>query len=229
MATHLLTGSGSGIGKALARRLCDRGDVLFLIARNEKRASELASGFEGAQVIVADLSDPAGLADTLRSQPLPDRLESLVHLAGVVDLGSVADLSTDVWRETLDVNLVTPAELTRIFLPALRAARGHVVFVNSGAGLAAHSQWGAYAASKHGLRALADSLREEERERGVRVTSIYPGRVATAMQAKVHEQEGKDYDPSHWIDPSSVATTILAAMDLPDDAEVTDLSLRPGP
>ena len=112
-------------------------------------------------------------------------------------------------------------------LPALRAARGTVVLVNSGAGLFAHPQWSAYAASKHGLRAFADSLRGEEAAHGVRVSSVSPGRTATPMQEKVHAQEGKDYDPSQWIDPATVAAAILQALDLPDDAVLTDLSLTP--
>ena len=86
--------------------------------------------------------------------------------------------------------------LTRLCLPAVRAARGTVVFLNSGAGQVAHPHWSAYAASKFGLRALADSLRAEEQAHGVRVTTVYPGRTATPMQQKVHQQEGKDYDLS---------------------------------
>lgn len=62
----------------------------------------------------------------------------------------------------------------------------------------------------------------------MRVTSVYPGRTASPMQAKVHAQEGKEYDPSKWIDPESVATAILTAVDLPRDAEINDLSVRPG-
>ncbi len=129
----------------------------------------------------------------------------------------------------MDVNVLAPAELTRLCLPALRASRGHVVLVNSGAGLRANPGWSSYAASKHALRALADSLRGEERQSGVRVTSIFPGRVATAMQAKVHDQEGKEYDPSDWIAPESVATAVLTALDLPRDAEMTDVTVSPGP
>ena len=63
---------------------------------------------------------------------------------------------------------------------------------------------------------------------GVRVTSVYPGRTASPLQAKVHRQEGKDYDPGRWIDPESVATTVVMALDLPRDAEVNVLSVRPG-
>jgi NADP-dependent 3-hydroxy acid dehydrogenase YdfG len=104
-----------------------------------------------------------------------------------------------------------------------------VVFVNSSAGLRANPDWSAYAASKHGLRALADSLRAEEAASGVRVTSVYPGRTATAMQERVHAQEGKEYDPADWIKAESVASAVVAALDLPRDAEMTDVTVRPGP
>ncbi|WP_206051851.1 SDR family oxidoreductase [Nocardioides ferulae] len=223
--THLLTGAGSGIGAELADRLSERGDRLVLVARSAERAAELEQRFAGASTLVADLADPT----TIEQLALPARLESVVHAAGVVELGPVAELSTAAWVEQTTVNLVAPAALTRAALPALRAARGTVVLVNSGAGLAAHPQWAAYAASKHGLRALADSLRAEEAPHGVRVTSVYPGRTATAMQRKVHEQEGKAYDPADWIRPGTVADAVLQVLDLPRDATLTDVTVRPGP
>ena len=102
-----------------------------------------------------------------------------------------------------------------------------MVLVNSGAGLFAHPQWSAYAASKHGLRAFADALRAEELEHGVRVTSVYPGRTATPMQAKVHEQEGKAYDAADWIQPGTVVDAILHVLDLPGDATIPDLTIKP--
>lgn len=224
MGTHLITGAGSGIGAVVAARLAGRGQDLVLLARSEHRAKELAERFPGSATLVADLADPESLAG-LR---LPERLDSALHIAGVVELGPVAELAAGAWARTLAANLASPAELTRLALPALRAARGHVVFVNSGAGLNAHAQWGAYAASKHGLRALADALRQEEHGNGVRVTSVYPGRTATPMQEKVHSAEGREYDPDDWIAPESVATVVLAALDLPRDAELTDVTVRPG-
>ena len=229
MATHLVTGAGSGIGAAVVRRLMERGDELVLVARSASRGDELIAQFPGSRALVADLENPAGIGDALREQGLPARLDSLLHVAGVVELGAVSEMAADLWGQTLGVNLLAPAELTRVALPALRTARGQVLFVNSGSGLRANPQWAAYAASKHGLRALAEALRGEERANGVRVSSIYPGRTATAMQQKVHDQEGKEYDPSDWIDPESVATTILVALDLPRDAELTDLVVRPTP
>ncbi|MGW7364590.1 SDR family oxidoreductase [Streptomyces sp. NPDC054841] len=228
MATHLITGAGSGIGAAVARRLHERGDELVLLARDAGRAKELAAAYPGSRTLVGDLGTPDRLSWAFSHQTMPERLDSLLHIAGIVDLGRVGDLTPKTWQAQLNVNLVAPAELTRLVLPQLRVSQGTVVFVNSGAGLNAHAEWGAYAASKHGLKALADSLRQEEKANGVRVTSVYPGRTASPMQAKVHQQEGKEYDASKWIDPGSVATTILMALDLPRDAEVNDLTVRPG-
>ena len=227
MPVHLITGAGSGIGAIVARRLIERGDQVVLLVRDAGRARQLAERFPGGQTLVGDLSNPGRLSWALSKQPLPERIDSLIHVAGIVDLGDVADLPPSLWERQLAVNLVGPAELTRLLLPVLRVSRGRVVFVNSGAGLHAHAGWSAYAASKHGLKALADSLRAEEAQHGVRVTSVYPGRTATPMQEKVHQQEGREYDAARYIDPESVATTILLALDLPDDAHLTDLTVRP--
>ncbi|WP_460795110.1 SDR family oxidoreductase [Microbacterium sp. GXF0217] len=228
MAVHLLTGAGSGIGAVLARRLLDRGDEVIVLARDIGRAREISASLPGAGTLVGDLANPGRLSWALSKQQLPDRIDALVHVAGVVDLGAVADVPVSLWEHQLAVNLMAPAELTRLMLPVLRVSRGQVVFVNSGAGLHAHAGWSAYAASKHGLKALADSLRAEEAEHGIRVTSVYPGRTATPMQARVHQQEGAEYEPERFIDPESVATTILAALDLPRDADITDVTVRPG-
>lgn len=223
MATHLLTGAGSGIGAVLAERLLERGDELVVLARSTERAHDLREELPGSTVLVADLADPAAL----EGLELPGPLDSVVHAAGVVELGPVAELTTADWQSQLAVNLLSPAVLTRVALPALRAARGTVVFVNSGAGLFAHPQWSAYAASKFGLRALADALRAEEQEHGVRVTTVYPGRTATPMQQKVHQQEGKEYDADAWIDPATVVDAVLHVLDLPGDATLSELTIRP--
>jgi NAD(P)-dependent dehydrogenase (short-subunit alcohol dehydrogenase family) len=228
-STHLITGAGSGIGAALVGALHERGDALVLLARNGERADDLAATYPGATTLVADLADPPGLERALAEADLPDSLDSVVHVAGAVDLAPLAELDLADWQRQLDVNLTAPALVTRAALPALRAARGLVLFVNSGAGLAAHPDWSAYAASKFGLRALADALRGEEKPHGVRVTTVFPGRTATPMQEKVHLQEGRDYDASAWIDPRTVAATILHVLDLPRDATVPEVSVHPAP
>ncbi len=227
--THLLTGAGSGIGRLVAERLHARGDRLILVARDAARGEELHAAFDGAQIVVADLRHPEALAGALAAVDLPERVDAVVHCAGVVGLGPVGELPLEAWTSQLAVNLIAPAELTRLVLPRVRAARGQFVFVNSGAGLNARPGWSAYGATKHGLKALADALRGEEAAHGVRVTSVYPGRTATPMQAEVHRQEGAEYVAGDFIAPESVATAILTALDLPRDAVISDLSVRPGP
>ena len=221
---HLITGAGSGIGAALARALHERGDELWLLARSASRAAELSNAFPGARTIVADLADLDALAGL---EGLPERLDSLHHIAGVVELEPVAALDPASLRAQIDVNLVAPMLLTRACLPALRATRGLVVVANSSAGLTASATWSAYAASKFGIRAFADALRAEEQAHGVRVTTVYPSRTATPMQHKVHEQEGKVYDERLWIQPETVAATILHVLDLPPDATIPEVTIRP--
>ncbi|MGW4803800.1 SDR family oxidoreductase [Kitasatospora sp. NPDC004272] len=228
MGVHLITGAGSGIGAVVADKLTARGEELWLLVRDARRAAQLRERYPDARTLVGDLDDPAKLSWAFGHQALPVELDSLLHVAGVVELGTVAETPVKAWQHQLNVNAVAPAELTRLLLPSLRLARGHVVFVNSGAGLRADPTWGSYAASKFAVRALADALRQEEHANGVRVTSVYPGRTATPMQQKVHQQEGLAYDPERWIAPESVATAVLTAIDLPRDAEITEITVRPG-
>ncbi len=96
--------------------------------------------------------------------------------------------------------MVAVAELTRLVLPALRAAGGTVVFVNSGAGRRAAAPGGSYAASKHALVAVAEALRLEEPQ--VRVTTVFPGRVATDTQRELRAYEGDEYDAGDYLQPT---------------------------
>lgn len=227
---HLvITGAGSGIGQAVADRLHARGDALYLLARTAESAERVARRFPGARTFVADLGDPGGLADAVPFDELPGELDGLLHVAGVLRLGAVADLTPDAWHTSLAVNLAAPAELTRLLLPRLRRPGGHVVFVNSTSGVKTQRHWAAYSASKYGLRALADALRDEEGHTGLRVTTVYPGRTATPMQEDVHRHEERAYEPGRWIDPRSVAVAVIAALDLPADAEISDITVRVGP
>jgi NAD(P)-dependent dehydrogenase (short-subunit alcohol dehydrogenase family) len=219
MGRILITGATRGIGRALVDLAAGRGHEVLACGRD----ADALAALPGTPV-VADLAHPETLAAAVAGI---DRLDALVHCAGMVRLGPVADTPYATWAEHLTVNLAAPAELTRALLPALRAARGRVVFVNSGAGLRASPDWSAYAASKHGLRALADSLRAEEAGNGVRVSSVFPGRTATDMQRGVRAAEGSEYREAEYLRPETVAGAVLTALEAPDDAHLTDLVLRP--
>ena len=221
--TALITGATGGIGRALAAALAPAFD-LILSGRDAGKLGALAAECSGARTLILDLERPGSFESALSDL---ETLDVLIHNAGVVELGAVADTPAGVWTHTLAVNVVAPAELTRVLLPALRAAKGHVVFINSGAGLSAGPGWASYAASKFALRALADSLRAEEAVHGVRVTTVYPGRTATDMQRKVRAQEGGAYLEDAYLRPESVALAVLGALTMPRDALLYELILRP--
>lgn len=223
MATHFLTGAGSGIGQLLADVLHERGDDLVLLARSAERAADLAGRYLGARTVVADLAAPVTLTE------VPDALDSVVHSAGIVDVAALADTDPGSLSATVAVDLVAPMLLTRALLEPVRRARGTHVFVNSGSGLRASAGWASYNAAKFGLRGFADALRQEEESYGVRVTSVFPGRTATPMQEQVHAQEGQPYDAGAWIRPRTVVDAIVRVIDLGRDATVPDLVVRPGP
>ncbi len=219
----LVTGASRGIGAAVARTLSDTHDLL-VGARDADALHSLAEEIPGARPWTVDLTDHEAVAAATAEL---DRLDVVVHSAGLAELGSLSEATSDSWRRTFEVNLFAVTELTRLLLPALRAAQGHVVLVNSGAGLAAKPHWGSYAASKFALRAFADVLRAEEAGNGVRVTSIFPGRVATDMQRGVRAFEGGEFEPERYLRPESVAEPVVSAIRAPADAHQTEIVIRP--
>jgi short-subunit dehydrogenase len=229
VGTYLITGATGAIGADVAELLHEAGHHVILSGRSAERLDAIArriagdTGGERVRTLVLDLSDPRRIEPSLDGAELPP-LDGVVHSAGTVRLGTVAELRPGDWLDQLLVNAAAPAELTRLLLPSVRAARGQVVFVNSGSGLRANPGWGAYAASKHALRALADSLRAEEPD--IRVTSVFPGRTASEMQRQVRAHEGGEYDPDAFMSPRTVAQVIVNALETPRDATVTDVSVR---
>lgn len=228
----LVTGASSGIGAATAVALAEAGWSLLLQGRDAERSAAQLDAVRralgpgrSAALVRADLTDAGDLERLVRAAA-GEPLGAVVHAAGIVALGRVADTPVEVLERHHAVNVRAPYALTRALLPALRAARGHVVFVNSGAGQRANAQWSSYAMSKFALRALADSLRAEERD--VRVTSVFPGPTATPMQAAVRAAVGQPYDPGAFVQPEAVAEQIAAVLRMPRPSLVTDLTIRPG-
>ena len=230
-AVIMITGASSGIGAATSRLLAGPGRTLHLQGRDESRLATLAAEVEaaGAKAVLhrLDLADHAAVdAEAARlANDLP-RLDGLIHSAGVVTLSPVESADIVDLDQQYAINLRAPFALTAALTPALVTAGGQVVFVNSGAGQRASPGWGQYASTKFGLRAIADAYRAEVADRGVRVTTIYPGRTATPMQAEVHRQEGRPYDPSAFATPEDVASSVVHVLDMPRSATVPEISVR---
>ena len=219
----LVTGATRGIGAAVARALAPSHELL-LGGRDGEALERVAAELPDARPWPVELTDARALAAATAGI---QRMDVLVHCAGIGLLGTVEHTPAEVWRRQFEVNVVAVAELTRLLLPALRRSRGRVVLLNSGAGHAARPGWASYAASKFALRAFADALRAEEAEHGIRVTSVHPGRVDTEMQRGVVAHEGGEYRPGSYLRPDSVAAAVLFAATAPADAHLTEVVLRP--
>lgn len=223
--TALVTGAGSGIGRACADALAEDGHRVVLVGRRLALLAAAAATMPDALVVAADLATDAGIGAV--AEALPERLDVLIHAAGAFRYGPLAETPMAAWQALDAVNLHGPFALTARCLPALRRAGGTVVFVNSTAALRGGPNAGAYAASKSALRAAADVLRQEVNPLGIRVLSIFPGRTDTPMQDDVLAAEGRTADRSTLLAPSDVAAMVSAALRLPRRAEVTDITIRP--
>lgn len=227
-----ITGASSGIGKAVASALFVRGATLCLIGRDMGSLKAVSGGMPqtalGVRCYKADLTldeDIERLYECIKNDI--GYLDILVHSAGVFSMSGFMGASIYELDRQYMVNLRAPYLLTKSFLPMLKSRRGQIVFINSTAGKVAGKNLSQYAATKHALKAVADSLREEVNEAGVRVLSVYPGRTATPMQAIVHKMEDKAYRPERMLQPEDVAEVIASALALPETAEVTDINIRP--
>lgn len=218
--TALITGASRGLGAAIAHELAPTHDLL-IGARTAESLARIRGELPDATPWPVDLTDYAAVATAAASI---ERLDVLVHNAGVADLGTVAESGVEQWRHTLEANVIAVAELTRLLLPTLRGSNGHVVLINSGAGIRANAGWASYAASKFALRAFADALRLEEPS--LRVTSVHPGRIDTDMQRAIVAHEGDDYHPERYLKPSTVARAVRTALETPADAHPTEIVLR---
>jgi NAD(P)-dependent dehydrogenase (short-subunit alcohol dehydrogenase family) len=229
----VVTGASSGIGEAIAMALAGEGVRLLLSGRSAdklgqvgERAQALAPGIE---TFAADLGeDDAVHALAARAQAVFGGVDILIHSIGFFTAGLFETSPVQDLDRQYRVNTRVPYLLTQALLPSLISRQGQVLFVNSSTGFhPPRAGWVAYGASKHALRALADGLRDEVNQRGVRVISVYPGRTATPMQEEVHRFEGRPYDPGRFLQPADVAAAVVNALALPRTAEVTDLHLRP--
>ena len=227
----LVAGGSQGIGRAIALALAARHHEVWIVARRPEPLAAVVDEVrsrggraEGRSLDLTDDEQRAALVAEVAERP--EGLDVLVHSAGTIARGDVADAPVSDFDRQYQANVRAPFAITQALLPSLVRAKGQVVFVNSSAGLAASANAAQYGATMHALRALASVVRDEVNEAGVRVTSVYPGRTATPRQALIHEWEGKEYRPERLLQPEDVAAIVVAALDLPRTAEVTDIAIR---
>lgn len=228
----VVTGASSGIGRAIAASLAAQGVSLCLVGRDSNRLDAEAKTMDCRAGLIRSYSADLSLDEDIHRLVADIRkdfsqIHILIHSAGEYSMGPVRTAPVEELDRQYRVNLRAPYLLTQLLLPIIKPRGGQIVFINSTAGLSARSKVGQYAATKHGLKAFADSLREEVNHEGIRVLSIYPGRTATPMQEAVHRMEGRDYRAGHLMQPQDVAEAVMNTLAMPGNAEITDIILRP--
>jgi NAD(P)-dependent dehydrogenase (short-subunit alcohol dehydrogenase family) len=178
MRTALVTGASSGIGAACAARLAEAGWHVFAGVRRQGDAPD------GTEEVLLDVTDDEQIR---AASERIDELHALVNNAGIAIAIPLEFIPLAELRRQLEVNVVGQVAVTQAVLPQLRRSRGRIVFVGSIAGRSALPFLGAYAASKHALEAIADSLRLELRPFGIEVSIVQPGSIKTPIWARSAE------------------------------------------
>ncbi|MDL5158219.1 SDR family oxidoreductase [Actinomycetospora termitidis] len=224
----LVVGASSGIGAAIARAGGAAGARLGLVARRRERLEELAGELDGAAVAAGDVTDAAAIGAAVdRIAAELGGIDDVVLAAGVMSLGSVADTDPEVWRGILDANVTGLLTSARAVLPHLGAGSTLVVVSSMSGRRVASAAGGVYAASKHAAHAVAETLRLEVGPRGVRVTTVSPGFVATDLVAG---QEGaadfEDRMHDEGLDPADVAAGVVHVLGLPPQVVVVEYAVQ---
>jgi NADP-dependent 3-hydroxy acid dehydrogenase YdfG len=239
----LVTGASSGIGEATARALASHGASIALVARRADRlatlAAEIRAGGVACAWFAADLADREAAARAVADAAASlGRIDTVVNNAGLMLLGPALSATLDDWDRMLAVNLHGSMYIAHAALPHLvRAAAGDprrvadLVNVSSVAGRLVRPGGGAYSATKHGLGAFAEGLRQELGGKFVRVSLIEPGSTATELRshnrAEVVEAIKARLGPIEVMQAHDVAESICHIVTRPRHVSVNELLIRP--
>ncbi|HEX6687337.1 MAG TPA: SDR family NAD(P)-dependent oxidoreductase [Solirubrobacterales bacterium] len=184
MKSVLITGASTGIGRATALHLDAAGWRVFAGVRKEADAESLRQASSERLVpLMLDVTDAVQIAAAAEriGAEVSAGLDGLVNNAGIAVPGPLETLPIEDFERQIGVNLTAHVAVTQAMLPAIRAARGRIVFITSIGGLMAFPMFGAYHAAKFGLEAVGDVFRQELRPWGIKVAVIEPGSIATPI------------------------------------------------
>lgn len=226
----VVSGAGSGIGRAVAVALGRRGYPLALLGRREGPLREtLEAALEGSrregQVLPCDVRDWGAVEEaTGRVLDAHGPPAVVIPAAGVVAVAPADELAPEAFREAVETNLLGTFHLVRAFLPAMKeAGQGRLLPVLSVAATRGFPTWAAYCASKWGVRGLVASLREELDGSGVLVTALYPGATATDLWDEIPGE----WDRSRMVPVDEVARAVLYVLETEEPALVEELHVGP--
>jgi NADP-dependent 3-hydroxy acid dehydrogenase YdfG len=235
----IITGASSGIGEATAKELASQGAKIGLVARREDRLDSLKQAIEEtggtALVIAADVTDQAHAKKVVKQViDAWGQIDILINNAGVMLLGPVIDAPMEEWETMIHVNLLGLMYLTHQVTPLMkRQGSGHIINISSVAGRTTRSGSAVYNATKWGVNAFTDALRQElaEGKTGIRTTLIEPGAVATELQShnrpEIREQLKQRFGDMKLLQPEDVAAAIAYAATQPAHVSINEILIRP--
>lgn len=226
----VVTGATSGIGLSIATALIKEGTKVYLIGRNPKHLNQIFKdellNNPDINFIKTDLSVDDDITHMLKQINEEDKIDILIHSAGVISLGALADHGIESLDYHYKINVRARYFVTQHLMPKIKKADGEILFINSTAGLDTWENIGQYSSSKHASRALTDSLRKELSSEKVKVTSLYLGSTATPMQEYVQNIQGKNYNPEKYMSPDEIASIVLHILSLSKSIAVTDMIIK---
>ena len=234
----LITGASSGIGEATAIAMAQAGAAVALGARRTDRLELLAARLrnDGARVLTLelDVNDEGacvGAVQATRSEL--GGLDILVNSAGLMLLGPIIDADTDDWRRMIFTNVLGLMYMTHAAVASMAVqGSGEIVNISSVAGRQARSGAGVYNASKWAVNAFSESLRQEVTERGVRVSLVEPGAVATELTDHITHPQSKQgaekmYNSMRALQAEDIARTIVYVVTQPAHVAINEILVRP--
>ncbi len=211
----LITGSGAGLGEAMARRFAAEGYRVMITDRDEVRARAVAESIgDAAHWFVMDITDDAGWAALIDEvESVFGRLDVLVNNAGVAVAGTLEETSMEDWRWVIDIDLIGVAAGCKAFAPMMRRqGHGHIINVASAAGFAAAPGINAYGTAKAAVIALSEMLRAEMDDCGVEVSVLCPAFVKTRLAETMRAPDGSYQKRiERWMQNSGVSAEDVAA------------------
>ncbi|GAA2060543.1 SDR family oxidoreductase [Williamsia deligens] len=239
LADHVvaITGAGSGIGEATARRLARAGAAVVLGGRRTDRLDDVATDIraDSGRAVVAsvDVTSRSEMHDFVATAVAQfGRLDVLVANAGVGPISRIDARQVDDWDAMIDINLRGVLHGIDAALPVFtEQGRGHLVTIVSTAGIKITPTMGVYAGTKNAVRTILEAFRQESTDGVMKTTAISPGFVRTEFASSISDDAMRDEITRGMatlgLDPDAVARAVEFAVDQPWDVEIGDLTIRP--
>ncbi|HDK8698276.1 TPA: SDR family oxidoreductase [Staphylococcus aureus] len=221
----VVTGAGSGIGEAIATLLHEEGAKVVLAGRNKEKLQNVANQLsqDSVKVVPTDVTNKEEVDELIKiAQQTFGGLDIVINSAGQMLSSKITDYQVDEWDSMIDVNIKGTLYTVQAALPTmLEQSSGHLINIASISGFEVTKSSAIYSATKAAVHTITQGLEKELAKTGVKVTSISPGMVDTAITAAYNPSDRKK------LDPQDIAEAVLYALTQPSHVNVNEITVRP--